>query len=302
MFSCVCYHNLSTKVAHKLAPRSIRCIFLIYSADHKGYRCLDLTNNNIVVSRYVIFYEAYCPFSSSPRLTNNLDIFLHGDSSGATSMPAPLPAPHVPSGFPPLVIAGGQNARPGDQTVPRTEADGQTVGLGGHTTPRTEVDGLTGSPSSQTAPCIEAGGPTATPGGPTSRPCAAPSPTSVAPCDSHDFGCAPCGALDSTYATCDSDIPALPTALLTSSLGCAAATSTASTLAVDEGHTGGTSGQPSFDDHAGEAGLPADKLTMLATSTSTLSLVPSSVRVTLVNPNWCRAMKEKFAALITNNT
>jgi hypothetical protein len=50
VFSCACYPNLSAKAAHKLAHWSTRCIFLGYSTDHKGYRCLDLTTNNIVVS------------------------------------------------------------------------------------------------------------------------------------------------------------------------------------------------------------------------------------------------------------
>jgi hypothetical protein len=50
VFDCACYPNFSTKAAHKLAPRSTRCFFLEYSPDHKGYRCLDLTTNNIVVS------------------------------------------------------------------------------------------------------------------------------------------------------------------------------------------------------------------------------------------------------------
>jgi hypothetical protein len=35
---------------------------------------------------------------------------------------------------------------------------------------------------------------------------------------------------------------------------------------------------------------------------SALSLVSSSVRVALVDPNWRHAMEEEFAALITNNT
>jgi hypothetical protein len=49
-------------------------------------------------------------------------------------------------------------------------------------------------------------------------------------------------------------------------------------------------------------GLPADKLTLSATSASTASPVPSSVRATLIDPKWHRAMEEGFAALITNNT
>jgi hypothetical protein len=48
--------------------------------------------------------------------------------------------------------------------------------------------------------------------------------------------------------------------------------------------------------------LPADRLTLSATSALTLSPVPSSVCATLVDPNWRRSMEEEFAALITNNT
>jgi hypothetical protein len=48
--------------------------------------------------------------------------------------------------------------------------------------------------------------------------------------------------------------------------------------------------------------LLTDKLTLLATSVSTLSLVPSSIYATLVDLNWCHAMEEEFAALITNST
>jgi hypothetical protein len=58
-------------------PRSTRCVFFGYSAaDHKGYQCLDLSTNNIIISRHVVFDETVFPFAASPRLTNNLDIFL----------------------------------------------------------------------------------------------------------------------------------------------------------------------------------------------------------------------------------
>jgi hypothetical protein len=76
IFDCVCYPNLFAQATHKLAPRFTRCVFLGYSADHKGYRCLDLSTNNIVVSQHVIFDEAVFPFAASPCLTNDLDIFL----------------------------------------------------------------------------------------------------------------------------------------------------------------------------------------------------------------------------------
>jgi hypothetical protein len=48
--------------------------------------------------------------------------------------------------------------------------------------------------------------------------------------------------------------------------------------------------------------FPTDRLTLSATSVLTLSPVPSSIRATLVDPSWRRAMEEEYDALITNNT
>jgi hypothetical protein len=48
--------------------------------------------------------------------------------------------------------------------------------------------------------------------------------------------------------------------------------------------------------------LPTNRLTLSATSASTLSPVPSSICVALIDPNWHRAMEDKFAILIANNT
>jgi hypothetical protein len=118
-----------------------------------------------------------------PHLTNDLDIFLQDDSLGAAPMPAPLPTPRVPLGFPPLAAAGSQTVHLGDPTVPEREDGGQTMSPGGQTTLRTEADSQTTSPGDQTAPHTEAGGPTAktyaahsSPASPTlATPCAAPS-------------------------------------------------------------------------------------------------------------------------------
>ena len=80
VFGCACYPNLTATAPHKLAPRSTLCVFLGYSPDHKGYRCLDLTSNRVIISRHVTFDESHFPFShhrSSPPpgeldfLTNN---------------------------------------------------------------------------------------------------------------------------------------------------------------------------------------------------------------------------------------
>jgi histone deacetylase 1/2 len=62
-FGCTCYPNLTSTTPHKLAPRSTLCAFLGYSPDHKGYRCLDLTSNRVIISRHVVFDETTFLFS-----------------------------------------------------------------------------------------------------------------------------------------------------------------------------------------------------------------------------------------------
>jgi hypothetical protein len=48
--------------------------------------------------------------------------------------------------------------------------------------------------------------------------------------------------------------------------------------------------------------LPADKLTLSTTSSSSLSPMPTSVHAALANPLWCHVMEEEYDALITSNT
>jgi hypothetical protein len=89
VFGCACYPNMSSTVAHKLAPRSSLCVFLSYSSEHKGYRCLELESNRILTSRHVVFDESSFPFanmSTSPLASSALDFLL--DDSDLT---APLP-------------------------------------------------------------------------------------------------------------------------------------------------------------------------------------------------------------------
>jgi hypothetical protein len=54
VFGCTCYPNTTATVPNKLSPRSTWCVFLGYSVDHKGYHCLDLSINHLIVSRYVV--------------------------------------------------------------------------------------------------------------------------------------------------------------------------------------------------------------------------------------------------------
>jgi hypothetical protein len=80
VFGCTCYPNTSSTTPHKLSPRSTRCVFLGYSSDHKGYRCLDLSTNRLIVSRHVVFDEASFPLAALPHLTD-LDFLCESGSS-----------------------------------------------------------------------------------------------------------------------------------------------------------------------------------------------------------------------------
>jgi hypothetical protein len=83
VFGYACYPNTAATVPHKLAPRSTRCVFFGYSSDHKGYRCLDLSTNHLIVSRYVVFDEDSFPLAASPNLTD-LDFLLEFGSIVST--------------------------------------------------------------------------------------------------------------------------------------------------------------------------------------------------------------------------
>ncbi|KAI5352788.1 hypothetical protein L3X38_005680 [Prunus dulcis] len=46
-FGCACYPYLGAYLTNKLLPITIECVFLGYSSQHKGFRCLDPTNNKV---------------------------------------------------------------------------------------------------------------------------------------------------------------------------------------------------------------------------------------------------------------
>jgi hypothetical protein len=61
---CVCWPNLLPYNTQKLAFRSTLCIFLGYSNQHRGYKCLEPKSGRVYISRDVIFDETFFPFSS----------------------------------------------------------------------------------------------------------------------------------------------------------------------------------------------------------------------------------------------
>jgi hypothetical protein len=112
VFGCTCYPNTTATAPHKLSPRSTRCVFLGYSVDHKGFHCLNLSSNRLIVSRHVFFDEDSFPLAASPSLTD-LDFFCesgpmvstigtHITTIGTSPLAPHQPALEIPLGFEPL--------------------------------------------------------------------------------------------------------------------------------------------------------------------------------------------------------
>lgn len=62
VFGSACHPCLRPYQANKSDPKSLQCVFVGYSALHKGYRCLLPPTGKVYISRHVVFDETLFPF------------------------------------------------------------------------------------------------------------------------------------------------------------------------------------------------------------------------------------------------
>ena len=89
VFGCACWPNLRPYNRHKLDFRSKSYIFIGYSVNHHGYKCLDLSTGRVYVSRHVVFDETMFPYQA--HLSSNMS--LNSNSSTHVTLPSHLPIP-----------------------------------------------------------------------------------------------------------------------------------------------------------------------------------------------------------------
>lgn len=97
VFGCLCFPNVNHSNLSKLSPRSVPCLFLGYPAHHRGYRCLNLKTNSIIVSRHVHFEEDIFPAAENKTNLTAKYVFLDSHDEPSSQFKNILQSPFTPT-------------------------------------------------------------------------------------------------------------------------------------------------------------------------------------------------------------
>ncbi|GJT84447.1 ribonuclease H-like domain-containing protein [Tanacetum coccineum] len=135
VFGCLCYPHISFD--HKLQPRSTACVFLGYPALHRGYRCLDLSNqqNHNSPTSHLLMKTNSLIGSMTPDTPPSYDFLLppHNTHTSQTTHPnnhqlhPPTAMPPSPTHTSPTQSPQAQPQSPHHPLTPRTRATHQQI-------------------------------------------------------------------------------------------------------------------------------------------------------------------------------
>lgn len=129
VFGCACWPNLRPYNTRKLQFCSKRYVFLGYSNQHKGFKCLDPLEGRVYISRDVVFDESIFPFNTlHPNAGARLraEISLLPESLLNSSMhfgDVNLSSPHACNSSPDVGITPGRDLLVTTENAEENEAD-----------------------------------------------------------------------------------------------------------------------------------------------------------------------------------
>jgi hypothetical protein len=303
VFGCACYPNTSATASHKLVPRSTRCVFLGYSLDHKGYRYLDLTSRQILISRHVVFDELDFPFSTDSTPASDLELLeslfptdpvVQPPFSNRSAGPPPVFSPDALAPLPmiPAVPRAAPEA-PSPPTAPRAAPVGPSSPAAPRVAPETPLPPTAprAAPVGHSSPAVPRAAPEAP--SPPAAPRAAPEPLAryAQPVRVYERQTAP----PSTPPP-----PAGPPMLEP-----AHRPRIASRIEPEVYHLPVLHRDPRHQHHMmtrRAAGVLRPTALSAAAAEPGISPVPSFVRAALTDPHWRCAMEEEYAAFLANQT
>ncbi|GAA0173676.1 hypothetical protein LIER_27242 [Lithospermum erythrorhizon] len=86
-FGCLCYPNIIKAPTPMFSPRALPCLFLGLSEAHKGFKCFNLENQRIIMSRDVTFQENIFPYTKFHTVFNVKSLLLFPPNFDFTSNP-----------------------------------------------------------------------------------------------------------------------------------------------------------------------------------------------------------------------
>ncbi|CAN1312477.1 Retrovirus-related Pol polyprotein from transposon TNT 1-94 [Linum perenne] len=114
VFGCLVYSAIVHPGGLKFDSRASTCVFLGYPAHTKGYYLYNTHNNQVIVSRDVVFHESLFPFSlphesfkSQTEFGSNHELFQIEDNISVVS-----PAEHLPAEVVPTSSRSGRAIKP----------------------------------------------------------------------------------------------------------------------------------------------------------------------------------------------
>lgn len=121
IFGCVAFVHVHKQYRNKLDPRAVRCIFLGYAPNKRGYKCYHPPSRKFFVSKDVTFHENVSYFTRSRSQGENIsDLESESESESEFLILGPS-LPRTPINVPSLELELSPNLSLSPSSTPESE-------------------------------------------------------------------------------------------------------------------------------------------------------------------------------------